>query len=168
MAANDNLGLGIVWVPPSTNSADLEWRPGTSTDPELFPVASFDAATSQKMDGHGRMSPKYTGAPLKVSAPWMAASATTGSFKLCASFRYRSPTADVDTAFTYVEQSVTVSAPGTAGFTGLAEIPFTAAQIDGLPAGGSFTLRLRRDVTVGSNMAGDAQVNLGEVMVLET
>jgi hypothetical protein len=73
MAANDNLGLGIVWVPPSTNSADLEWRPGTSTDPELFPVASFDAATSQKMDGHGRMSPKYTGAPLKVSAPWMAA-----------------------------------------------------------------------------------------------
>ena len=168
MAVGDLLCSAFTPVPPATNAASLEFRAGGSTDNESFPVWAFDASSSEKLDLHGAMTPRYVGANLKVRVPVIAASATTGNVGLAAAFRRIDTAEDVDASHSYSEQAATIAVSGTNGCPTYIEIAFTAAQIDGIVAGESFVLRLRRDVTVGSNAAGDAQVLVFGIQIIET
>lgn len=168
MAAGDLLCSALTPRPPITNAASLESRAGGSTDNEGFDVWAFDASSSEKLDFYGAMSPRYVGANLKVRIPIIAASATTGNVGLAAAFRRLDTAEDLDASHSYSEQSVTAAVSATNGCPTYAEIAFTAAQIDSLAASEAFVLRLRRDVTVGSNAAGDAQVLPWGVQIIET
>lgn len=168
MAAGDLLSSALTPVPPASNAASLEFRAGGSTDNESFPVWAFDASSAEKLDLHGAMSPRYVGAALKVRVPVILAAATTGNVGLAAAFRRLDTGEDIDTSHSYSEQSATVAAPATNGQPVYAEIAFTGAQIDGVLAGEAFVLRLRRDVSVGSNAAGDAQILASGVQIIET
>lgn len=168
MAVGDLLCGAFVVNPPATNYATNEWRAGGSTDNESYPVWAFDASSSEKLDLLGAMSSKYVGSGLKVRIPLILAAATTGNVGLAGAFRRLDTGEDLDTSQTYSEQSVTVAVPATNGAPIYAEIAFTSAQIDGLLASEAFVFRLRRDVTVGSNAAGDAQVLAFGIQIIET
>lgn len=169
MAATDVLSSAMLASPPASNAASLEFRAGGSTDNEAFPVWAFDASSAEKLDLHGVMSSRYSGAGFKVRLPWVAASATTGGIRWAAAFRRLDTAEDVNTSHSYSEQAATSSAPGTSGYPGYAEIAFTQAQADSIAASEAFVLRIRRDVShAGDNMTGDAQLLAHAVMMIET
>lgn len=169
MAVNDILAAGFMAVPPASNAAGLEFRAGGSTDNESNPVWAFDASSSEKLDLHGVMSPRYTGASLKVRIPWVAASATANGVRWAAAFRRYDTAEDLDASHSYSEQEATGTAPATNGATVYTEIAFTQAQADSIAAGEAFVLRIRRDVAdAADTMTGDAQLLAGRVMVIET
>ena len=169
MAVNDILAAGFVAVPPATNAAGLEFRAGGSTDNESYAVWAFDAASSEKLDLHGVMSPRYTGAGLKVRLPWVAASATANGTRWAVAFRRLDTGEDVDTSHSYSEQEATGTAPATNGQVVYTEIAFTQAQADAIAAGEKLVLRIRRDVAdAADTMSGDAQLLADGVLVIET
>ena len=168
MAVNDLLCGALLASPPASNAAALEFRAGGSTDNEVYPIWAFDAASAEKLDLIGAMSPKYTGADFKVRLPWVAASATSGGVRWAAAFRRMDTAEDVDASLAYSEQAATSTAPGTNGFTVYPEITFTQAQADSIAAGEWFVLRIRRDVAhAGDDMTGDAQLVAHAVQLIE-
>lgn len=169
MAVNDVLSLAMEARPPLTNAASLESRAGGSTDNESFGVWAFDASSSEKLDFHGVMSSRYSGAGFKVRLPWAAASATTGGVRWAVAFRRLDTAEDLDASHSYSEEAATSSAPGTSGYLAYPEIAFTQAQADSIAAGEAFVMRVRRDVShAGDDMTGDAQVLPTGVMLIET
>lgn len=169
MAANDLLATALLPVPPAANAATLSFRAGGSTPNEAFPIWEFDASADEYLDLHGALSPRYTGAALKVRLPWIAASATSGNCIWNAAFRRLDTGEDLDASHSYSVQAVTTAAPGTNGAPAYSEIAFSAAQIDSLAAGEAFVLRISRDADNGSDtMTGDAQLLAHGVQVIET
>lgn len=169
MAVNDILAAGLEASPPATAYATLDYRAGGSTPAESFPVWDFDASATEYLDLVGVMSPRYSGAALKVRLPWTATSATTGGVRWEGSFRRLDTAEDVDTSLSYTFQGATATAPGTNGFPLYTEVAFSAAQIDGVLAGEMFVLRIRRKHDdAGDTMTGDAELWASQVLVLET
>lgn len=169
MAVGDVLASGFAAVPPATNAAALEFRAGGSTDNESYPVWAFDASSAEKLDLHGVMSPRYTGAGMKLRMEWVAASGTTSNVRWAAAFR-RLPTGEAITgSHSYSEQAASSATPGTLGHPAYVEITFTQAQADAIAAGEGFVLRVRRAIEHADDvMSGDAQLLAHTALVIET
>lgn len=104
----------------------------------------------------------YLGAGLTVVIPWVAESATADDVVWGVSFqRLNQASVDLDDSATWsTEETVTSTAPGTAGQIQLASFTLSdGAEIGSIEAGENFRIRIRRLGTNGSdNMSGAAQV----------
>ena len=173
-AARTTLGLGTIILAggfevsaPATAYATPDFRPGGSTPAENYPVWDFDQTTAEHLDLIGVMSPHYAAQALKLRLLWTATAATSGVVKWQAAFRRLDTGTDADGAKTYSFQSTSTNAPGTNGAPATTDIDFTSAQIDGVTAGDAFVLRIKRDTSVGSNMADDAELWVPRCQLIE-
>lgn len=124
------------------------------------PVLSFDPTTDQTAYWTDIAPQGLTGA-LTVVITYMMASATTGAVGLQAQIEAvsDSDTVDLDatTSFDSVNNSASVTVPGTAGYIDQVSIAMTNA--DGMVAADYFRLSINRDAD-GSAITDDAAGNL--------
>lgn len=158
MAAGDTLRSweAIEARSPAANAATLDER-------NIFLVLDFDATTDETAYFGGVMPRHYSGGAVVVTLVWAPTSATSGTARWEAAFeRHDDGVFDLDVDSFAATQSAGGTAPGTsAGRVRYTSITFSAAQIDGLVAGESFRLLVRRDAdgTTGTDdMAGDAEL----------
>jgi len=171
MASGDPVLESMEIVPPAASAAQWDVRAGGSTPAENFTVYAFDDTTDEYVDIKGRLGPNYDGGGLTLRLPWAAASATTDDVKWDAAIRRIADDAeDIDTAHTYVFNTVTDTAPSASGELTDAVITFTdGADMDSLAAGELFILRIRRDADdAADTMTGDAQLSASQVALRET
>ena len=166
MASGDTL---VVFLannnePPDTNPATLDPRVGASNAQNL--VLDFDAATDESAEFGGFMPRHYGGGGITVTIGWIASSATSNNCIWDVSFkRVAAESEDLDVSTFAAVNSVTDAANGTNGEVMYATVTFTnGADMDSVPAGEYFRMRLTRDADNGSdNMTGDAEMLFIEI-----
>lgn len=145
--------------PPSSAMATLTTR-------NRHAVLAFDDSAVESAFFHGMIPWNYeAGNGFTVWIIWMAASAVTLSTRWRIFFeRHNDEGTDLDTdsfATSITLQGTTV-APATSGavqYTSIAVLDDADLRADGLRAGESFRLQVRRDATTGTDdMVGDAQL----------
>jgi hypothetical protein len=134
---------------PTTDFATHDLRNGHR-------VLDFDDATDESAIWTGLLPSGYGGGGLVVKVFWMAAS-TSGTVQWDASFERMNTDLDAD-SFASVS-SATGTANGTSGITTTTSITLAdGAAIDSIAAGEVYRCKITRDVSVGSNMTGDAEL----------
>jgi hypothetical protein len=158
------------WMPTQANAAAQSTLLGASS--EIFFCWDFDQTTVQSIDGRGVFDARLlAGGTVFVS--FLAFSpVTSGNIVFKGAFRRLVPgTTDLDATVgdyaTNALSSGSVAIAGTAGVPVLVTIgPFSAgAQLDSCVAGSRFVLRLSRDTSVGSNVAGLVRIDEDSIEV---
>lgn len=131
------------------------------------PVLSFDAATDEACQWSG-IAPQGLTGTLELVVTYMMASATSGAIGLQASVEAVSDgdATDLDAgdSFDTVNNSASVTVPGTAGH--IDQVTITLTNKDGIAAGDYFRVRLNRDAdgsAITDDAAGDALVLCCEI-----
>jgi len=147
-------------LPPATLAATLDVRTGGSTPAEQLGIRDFDDTTIEYIDLLCRLTDDYNSGGLTFDLAWSATSSTTGDVKWEAAIRRLADDAeDIDSAHTYLFNSVTATTASASGEPKYSQITFTdGADMDNLVAAEYFILRVRRDTGVGGNMTGDAEL----------
>lgn len=170
MASGENVGFGLMPMPPGSNPATFDTR-ASATSVENFPIYDFDDTTIEYMDFYGFLY-GYDGGGLTVKFPWTATSATSSNVIWGAAFRrIQEDAEDIDLSQTYDYNDASAQAPGSAsGEQVMATITFTnGADMDSLADTEPFVLRIRRNASSGSDtMAGDAELWFAGLRVMET
>lgn len=167
MASGDTL---ISWAansnePPSLASsfATPDVR-GPNTDE--VSLLDFDAATDENAIFGGVMPRHYDGGGVTVQLVWAASTATSGNVVWNAAFsRFDHSGNDMDVDGFAAVNAVTDAAEAPSGAVHYVDITFTdGADMDSVPAGEYFRLRVTRDANNGSDtMAGDAELVAVEI-----
>lgn len=150
----------IAWTVPSTSSAINQMALGGSTIVENIPCIEFGSGSDSYVDLLCVMLPTYNGGGIAVDLNWGSVSATSGNCKFDGAFRdfpYADSANQTTDSHTYSFQSVT-DTPSVAAAIEAATISFTNAQTDGATANRLFIFRIKRDVSVASNMSGLARL----------
>ena len=145
--------------PLDTAPATLDTRVGATNEQHL--VLDFDASADESADFAGFMPRHYSGSTgVTVTIIWMATSATSGDCVWDVSFkRVQAETEDLDASTFAAANSVTDTANGTNGEVMYATVTFTdGADMDSVPAGEFFRLRITRNVDPSDSMTGDAEL----------
>lgn len=137
-----------------------------ATNPATFVVRNnhlllaFDTTTQETAYFGGVIPPSYAGGDIEVTIVWLAASATTGDCRWAVAFeRHQDDAFDLDADGFAADIEATSTAASASGEPQYATLTFTQAAADGVAAGESFRLRVRRDpADAADNMAGDAQL----------
>lgn len=144
---------------PATNPAGRDERNGHR-------VLDFDAAADEVAIIAGVLPRHYAGGGVTIALHWMATSATSGNVVWEAAFeRHQAGTDDLDAdSFAAGVAASAAATSGTSGAVTVTSIALTNSQIDGLLAGESFRLRIRRlGTNAGDTMTGDAELLRVEV-----
>lgn len=143
--------------PPSSNYAVFGVR-------NAHPYLAFDTTTQWSAFFTGVLPNGYAGGGLTVTVFVMMASATSGTVGFDAAFeRMEASSLDLDSdSFATAKTITATTVPGTSGQILALSVAFSNTEIDGLVAGESFRLRIRRDVA-NDTAAGDAQVTAVQV-----
>lgn len=146
--------------PPATNFALVD----TSNNQ---PILVFDATTNWDAVFADSLPGNYSGGGLTCTIVWTSASATTNSTIWNLAIERNQDGTDQSTSDSFATaQTVTATAPGTAGLYTYSTITFTAgAQMDSIAAGERYRMKLTRDAATDT-MAGNAYVFV--VIVKET
>ena len=156
--------------PPATLYATLDTMVGTSTPAESIPVLDFDDTTVEYADFYCIMPDHYAGTTgVTLSFTWSAAAAANNGIWAAAFRRIEDDTDDLDTtAHTYVYNDTgDITAPTTIGEVSFDDITFTdGADMDSVPAGEYFILRIRRPAPSGTKITGD--MHLHSIRITET
>lgn len=150
----------IAWTVPSTSSAVNQMALGGSTIVENIPCIEFGSGSDSYVDLLCVMLPTYNGGGIAVDLNWGSVSATSGNCKFDGAFRdfpYADSANQTTDSHTYSFQSVTDS-PSVAAALEAATISFTNSQTDSAAANRLFIFRIKRDVSVASNMSGIARL----------
>jgi len=135
---------------PSSNYATIDSR-------NNLICLEFDASTRETHYFTGILPANYSGGGVTVKIFWMADTATSGTVEWETAFERG--TTDIDSDSFATANSNTGTANGTSGIETQTSINHASgAEMDSVTAGDFFRLRVERDPTVGSNMAGDAQL----------
>lgn len=175
MASGDVVVLIHEVMPPATVFAVFGTRAGASTPAEQLPIWSFDAAADRYLDFYCSLQ-GYAGGGLTFTAPWMAATATTGGVLWALAIRRIADDAeDLDVSQTYDYNEVRDVAASVSGEISTFTITFinNGTDMDNLVNGEWFILRLRRrgsdnTASTGDDMAGNAQLLAGGLVGKET
>ena len=139
---------------PATNYAQIGMR-------NAHTMLAFDTTTQETAFFTCVMPRHYGGGGVTVYLHWMAASGiVTGTVGWDVAFERMSDGAtDLNSDSFATAQTVTAATvPGTSGVVSVTNVAITnGANMDGLVAGDSFRLRVRRDVA-NDTAAGDAQL----------
>lgn len=147
--------------PPSSNYATLGLR-------NLHPILQFDTTTQEAAIWTGICPRSYSGGGITVYVHWDAATATSGTIGWDVAFEYMSDgSTDMDSdSFASAQTIVAATVPGTSGIITITNVAISnGANIDNLAVGGSFRIRVRRDV---SNDTATGDANLYAVELKET
>ena len=155
MATGDSL---VTFTPlendaPSSIFATLDVR-------NSHPILDFDATVDEEAVFAGILPRNYSGLGIDATIVWMASTATSGDVEWEAQLeRHEGSVTDLDADSFAAVQTVTGTAPAVNGSPQYTAVVFTNAQIDGLLAGESFRLKIRRNATdVADTMIGDAEL----------
>ncbi len=146
---------------PDANYATIDTR-------NSRPVLDFDAATQEAALWTFTLPPSYGGGGLTVSLWCSLSTAITGNVGWdIAIERIDASGLDTDTDSFATAQVVTaVAVPGTSGQVLKMTVNIAnGAAMDNLAAGEMGRIRVRRDVSIGSNAAGDAELH--RLMIVE-
>jgi len=126
---------------------------------------AFDTTTQETAFFTGVMPRHYGGGGLTVYLHWIAATGiVTGTAAFDAAFERMSDGAtDLNSdSFATAKAFTPATVPATSGVMTVSSIAFSNAEIDGIVAGDSFRLRIRRDVA-NDSAAGDIQLLVVEI-----
>ena len=157
MASGDIAAIVLGIIPPGSDAATMDARPGGSTPAENVHVYDFDASSDEYLDFECYA---LTAAGITITHEFMMSSATTGNIEIETALRRLDRSSeDIDAAHTYSYQSTGAEAvPGTSGVSKqVMTAHTTGAQMDNLAAGDRFILRVKRDTTVTHNASGDME-----------
>lgn len=166
MATNDHVlhyGAAIASV---DNGAGRRFIESAHTPSMRVPVWLFDDSSSEYIDFPIFLSRRYNGSNIALRLPLSARSTTApDQFRFEAAFlRLADDTTDFDNASGALSyQGISTMSPDTIGKLVYPEITFTSSQIDGLLAGESGILRLRRN----PGHAGDTGTGSGDAELWE-
>lgn len=139
---------------PATNYAQIGAR-------NAHAMLAFDTTTQETAFFTGVMPRHYGGGGVTVYLHWMAASGiTTGTIGWDVSFERISDGSTVldSDSFATAQTVTAATVPASAGIVSVTSVAITnGANMDGVVAGDSFRLRIRRDVA-NDTAAGDAQL----------
>lgn len=162
LVAQSGGGSGFVIdevCPPATSAAAITMVAGGSTPAENIPSYAFDADTDEYLDYLCHCE-GYGGGGLTLTLRWTSASGTSGNVRWGAAIRYMADDTDAfSTSHSYDFNEITAAAPSAAGEFLYDDITFTdGADMDSLPDGASFIVRVYRNADDGTNdtMTGDA------------
>lgn len=147
-----------VGIPAASNGAQFSMR-------NNHLVLAFDTATQETAYFIGLLPRNYASGGLTVYLHWAAASATSGTIGWDVAFeRMSDGSTDLNSDSFASAQTVTAATvPGTPGIVSVTNVAVTdGANIDGLTAGDSFRLRVRRDVA-NDTASGDAELHFIEI-----
>jgi len=124
------------------------------------PVLEFDAAAIETTLLSGVLSSAYAGGGVTVTLIWTSATATSGDCMWASAIERQPVGHPIGTDDFAAGQTVTATAPGTAGTLVYTTIAFThGAQMDSLAVGERFRMWVSRSATNGSDtMTGDARL----------
>jgi hypothetical protein len=145
--------------PPAATYALLSTRNG-------HPILAFDTTTQWAAIFTCLMPRNYVGTTgVTVYVHWTAATATSGTIGWDVAFeRMSDATTDLDAdSFATAATITAATVSGTSGIVTVTNVAITnGANIDGVVAGDSFRLRIRRDVA-NDNAAGNAEIMMIEI-----
>jgi hypothetical protein len=171
MATGNIVGIIGDIVQPGTVYATFDTRTGGSTPAENVPVYDFDDSTVEYLDFYGRLE-SYAGGGLTLTFDWSATSATSGDVVWGAAIRrIQDDAEDMDSSHTYDYNDGTAdTAASASGERSRQSITFTnGADMDSLADGETFVLRIRRNISSGSDtMTGDAELWASSLCIKET
>jgi len=159
MASGDTVVQIISIMPPAATYATFDVRPGGSTPAENFPVWDFDASANEYLDFLCILR-GYDGGGLTITLPWSATTATTGTVRWGVAIRrIQDDAEDVDTSHTYDFNTVDDAPGSVSGEVVYPTVAFTnGADMDSWADGELAMVRVYRDISVGGNMTGDAEL----------
>lgn len=160
MASGQNCIIVQNVMPPAANFATPGVRAGGSTPAERVPIWQFGASANAHLDFYCELAANYDGGGLTFTLPFSAATATSGTVRLGIAIRRAQDDAeDIDAAHTYDYNTVDASPASAAGELKYPTISFTdGVDMDGWQPGEFAVVRVRRDVSVGGNMTGIAEL----------
>jgi len=161
-AAGGGQAFKVMSVQPvAADSATIIFAPGASTPAESFERINFDNVTTQYVDFKCKARPAYAGGDMEIDLRWgPEVSAIVGSVVFEAAVRRIEDTDNLKTsshAYSFVA-AATATAPGTHGLTDSLVLTIPAASLDGIVAGDTFWLRLRRNTAPPDDMADKASL----------
>jgi hypothetical protein len=167
MASRESVVKVLKAMPPDANAATIDYRSGGSTPGEQYMVWDFDPTTVEYMDFLCYLD-GYNSGGLTFTIPWSADGTNAGNVEWEIGIRAIPDDAeDVDIAHVYQYNNVVDAAPSVDGEVVYPTIAFTdGADMDDWADGELAIVRIKRDTSVGSNMAADAQ--LWHIIGLET
>lgn len=159
MASGANCVIIHNVMPPAANFATPGVRAGGSTPAERVPIWQFGAAANAHLDFYCQLS-GYAGGGLTFVLPWSAASATSGTVRWGVAIRrVQDDGENIGASHSYDYNTVDVSPASAAGEIKYPTITFTnGADMDSWADGEKAVVRIRRDVSVGGNMSGNAEL----------
>lgn len=169
MASGDPVVQVLAVMPPGTNAATLDFRPGGSTPPENVLVYDFDDSAIEYMDYLCKLE-GYGGGGLTFTRPWSASTATSGASRWGLAIRRMNDDAeDIDSAHTYDFNEVDDTAASASGELSYATITFSnGVDMDSWAEGELAIVREMRNAThANDTMSGDAEA-WGPPLGLET
>lgn len=125
------------------------------------PLITFAADADEQVHFAGAMLADYGVGPINLHLQWAAESAVVGNVRWFVAWERDNAGGpfDLDVDSFAVEKSVLSTAPAASGSLRVASLAFTQAEADGVQAGDSFRLRIRRSGGVADDdMLGDAQL----------
>jgi hypothetical protein len=155
MASGDTLAI---FVPNSAEPTTSNYA--TFNVRNNHPILEFDTTTQEATQWTGVMPRHYAGGNITVAVKWCAVP-TTGTVGWDVTFESIADAGqDVDSDGYATAQTITAATvPATSGHQSTTSVTCTAGATgtDSVAAGGTYRLRLRRDVA-NDTAAGDAQV----------
>jgi len=142
--------------PPSSNYATAGLRNG-------HPTLQFDDTTAWSAIFTGKMPQNYAGSIGVTVYVTATAIATTGTMGWTVEFERMDAATDLDAdSFASVQTITATTVPGTSGFPLTLSVAVAAASMDGVVAGDSFRIRIKRDVA-NDNAAGNTEIMRVEI-----
>lgn len=160
MASGDTLCVLMPYdnEPPASNYATLDTR-------NAHPVLDFDTTTAEAAMFSGVMPRHYSGGGVTVYVHWMATAATSGTIGWTVEFeRMSDSSTDLDSDSFAAAQTITATTvPAASGVVAVTSVSVASgAAMDGVTAGDSFRVRIKRDVA-NDNASGDAELLAVEI-----
>lgn len=146
-------------MPPAATFATPGIRAGGATPAERVPIWQFGSGANAHLDLYCQLS-GYEGGGLTFTLPWSAASATSGAVRWGVAIRrVQDDAEDIDTSHSYDYNTSDASPASASGELKYTTVTFTdGADMDSWAEGEFAVVRIRRDVSVGSNMSGNAEL----------
>lgn len=159
MASGDAVVQVLKAMPTGTLAAPIDYRTGGSTPAEQVMLWDFDDATAWYMDFLCKLE-GYDGGGLTFTLPWSAESANSGTVQWEIGIRALPDDAeDIDSAHTYLFNTVSDTAPSASGDLSYPTITFTdGADMDSWAEGELAIVRVRRNPAGTDTMVGDAEL----------
>ena len=153
-------------TPTATGFATLDFLAGTSAPLECIPVLDFDDTIVEYADWYCFMPRHYAAGGITITIVWSAAAATNNGIWAAAFRRVQDDTEDLDGAAHAYDFNTTgdITPPSVVGEVAYDTITFTdGADMDSVPAGEYFILRVRRPAPSGTKITGDCSIHAIEL-----